>query len=138
MIYIIISKNGEIYELTNKLSNGDSNKQYELWKSMLVGGSEVPAQSNYKEIEGEFRLNKNIKIIPSEVFSYQNQGSPTEKDTVILIDGCDRYGYRVSKLFTYYEFNDYNDNPYNINKLKDLIYGDLKEIGNRYQLKGDQ
>lgn len=125
MIYIIISKTAEHSDLSHK-----------EWEAKLINGSIVPSQKEYLEISKEFKLNKNVQIIDSEIFSYQNQGNPTKDDTVILVNGSDRYDYEKIG-FKLYEFNTYNDNLYDIEKIKKIVNGgnEMNDYGSELLIK---
>lgn len=121
-IIIVISKNNELDKI--------SQEKYD--EIIEREGTLVKEQTTYKEIsellKGEFK-DLNTELYTSEIFSYQNQGKPSENDFVILIDGADRYNYiKEERNFRLKEFNDYQNYcnseksmKYNIKAIKLLL-----------------
>ncbi len=120
---IIVSKTSEIADIMEKDPKKpelNTDEWMEWYDSYHIDGSVVPLQTEFKELKEKFKLRKDITIYPSEIFSYQNQGIPTKKDVVILVNGMDRYGYCLDGI-PCHEFNNYNDRAYSLDIIDRLV-----------------
>ena len=98
-----------------KISDKEWEDAYNFW---YVNPGEKN-QPEYKILEKELKFNKNVELLTSRIFSYQNQGNPTENDIVILVNGSDRYNYK-NKGFELYEFDGYNK-KFNLDEIKEIV-----------------
>lgn len=126
-IIIVCGKTDEIGNRCKTDENGNklnmTQRLDKYRKYMDENGSIVTSQSEYIKLSNEFKLNKNVEIRTSELFSYQGDGNPEEGDYVILVNMFDRYGYQDRLGFYLYEFPELieNDDDYEKQSIETVI-----------------